>query len=166
MTQDPEHHVHLAAVKVDGPAQSVLVGLEVDGLVTDDDSGLVAVPSRVHQLCHVHFVRLVGELLREEGVGLLDRETPTGEVRGILARLRHSVEFHATRREWRAIAERVRGTLNELEGVARRLERGACPHSARTIRREAKALVVFAEVAVHGISTCPRRRTEWSGLWG
>jgi hypothetical protein len=111
ITMDPTHHAHLAKVNVGGATTSVLEGLPVECLVTDDDTGLMAHPARVHQLCHVHFVRLLGALLQEEGVGLLERE---------------------------AI-------------LAQRLERGACPRSARAIRREAKALVVFAEVAVHGI---------------
>lgn len=49
------------------------------------------------------------------------------------------------------VTDRVRSTLVELEGIAERLERGACPRAARANRREAKALVVFAEVAVHGV---------------
>jgi hypothetical protein len=151
ITMDPDHHVHLAEVRVGGPPTSVLEGLLVDGLVTDDDSGLMAYPVRVHQLCHVHFVRLLGELLQEEGVGLLVREETLATARGLLAHLRNSVEYHRLRGEWWAVTDRVRGTLQELEQLARRLERGACPRSARTIRREAKALVVFAEVAVHGI---------------
>lgn len=61
------------------------------------------------------------------------------------------MEVHRLRGEWWAITDRVRSTLTELETLAQRLERGACPRSARAVRREAKALVVFAEVAVHGI---------------
>lgn len=151
VTMDPEHHVHLAEVKVDGAAPSVLVGLSVGCLVTDDDAGLMAAPARVHQLCHVHFVRLLGTLLQEEGVGLHEREEVLAPVRETLAHLRNSVEYHRVREEWWAITDRVRSTLRELEEVARRLERGVCPRASRAIRREAKALVVFAEVAVHGI---------------
>ncbi len=149
--QDPNRHVHLAEVKVGGLPTSVLEELSVDALVTDDDSGLMAHPVRAHQLCHVHFVRLVGNLLQEEGVGLLEREAILAPVRGLLAHLRSSVEFHRLRGEWWTITDRVRATLQQLELQAQRLERGACPRAARTVRREAKALVVFAEVAVHGI---------------
>ncbi len=151
ITMDPDHHVHLAEVKVGGASTSVLEGLPVGCLVTDDDTGLMAHPARVHQLCHVHFVRLLGVLLQEEGVGLLEREEILAPTRGFLAHLRNSVEVHRLRGEWWAITDRVRSTLTELEVLAQRLERGACPRSARAIRREAKALVVFAEVAVHGI---------------
>jgi hypothetical protein len=151
ITLDPDHHIHLAEVKVGGAPTSVLDGLPVECLVTDDDFGLMAYPARVHQLCHVHFVRLLGVLLQEEEVGLLEREAILAPTRGLLAHLRNSVEVHRLRGEWWAITDRVRGTLTELEDLARRLERGACPRSARAIRREAKALVVFAEVAVHGI---------------
>lgn len=151
ITMDPNHHVHLAEVKIGGAPTSVLDGLSVEHLVTDDDTGLMAYPARVHQLCHVHFLRLLGELLREEGVGLLEREAILAPARGLLAHLRRSVEFHRLRGEWWAITDRVRATLEELEVLARRLERAACPRSARAIRREAKALVVFAEVAVYGI---------------
>lgn len=151
ITMDPDHHVHLAEVKVNGPSTSALEGQRVEHLVTDDDFGLMAYPARVHQLCHVHFVRRLGELLQEEGVGLLEREEFLGPVRGLLAHLRSSVEVHRLRGECWAITERVRQSLEGLETVARRLERGICPGAARTIRREAKALVVFAEVAAHGI---------------
>jgi len=151
ITMDPEHHAHLAEVMVDGAPTSVLEGMSVDCLVTDDDTGLMAFPARAHQLCHVHFVRLLGTLLQEEGVGLLEREEILTPVRGFLAHLRNSVEVHRLRGEWWAITDRVRSTLSELEGIAQRLERGGCPRAARAIRREAKALVVFAEVAVHGI---------------
>ena len=65
--------------------------------------------------------------------------------------LRNSVEVHRLQGDWRVITDRVRSTLQELELLAQRLERGACPRSAQAVRREAKALVVFAEVAVHGI---------------
>ncbi len=151
ITMDPNHHVHLAEVRVGGPPTSALQGLEVEHLVTDDDTGLMAYPVRAHQLCHVHFVRLLGTLLQEEGVGLLEREELLAPIRGLLAHLRNSVEVHRLQGDWWAITERVRATLQELEVVAQRLERGACPRSAQAIRREAKALVVFAEVAVHGI---------------
>ena len=151
ITQDPEGHVHLAEVKVDGPSPSVLQGLEVDCLVTDDDAGLMAHPARVHQLCHVHFVRLVGVLLQDDGTSLAEREAILAPLRSLLAHLRNSVEFHRLRAEWWAITERVRSTLTELEALAERLERGGCRRTARTIRREGKALVVFAEAAVHGI---------------
>ena len=151
ITMDPNRHVHLAEVKVDGAPTAVLEGQRVERLVTDDDTGLMAFPARAHQLCHVHFVRLLGTLLQEEGVGLLEREEILAPVRGLLAHLRHSVEVHRLRGEWWAITDRVRSTLLELEGIAQRLERGACPRAARAIRREAKALVVFAEVAVHGV---------------
>ena len=151
ITMDPAHHVHLAEVRVDGAPTSVLEGQKVELLVTDDDTGLMAHPALAHQLCHVHFVRLLGTLLQEEGVGLLEREEILTPTRDLLAHLRNSVEFHRLRGEWWAITDRVRITLTELEGIAQRLERGACPRSARAIRREAKALVVFAEVAVHGI---------------
>ncbi|MGI0139763.1 MAG: UPF0236 family transposase-like protein, partial [Thermoplasmata archaeon] len=151
VTMDPNHHVHLAEVKIGGAPASVLDGQVVDCLVTDDDAGLMAFPTKAHQLCHVHFVRLLGTLLQEAGVGLLEREAILAPIRGLLAHLRNSVEFHRLRREWWAITERVRVTLQELEVIAQRLERGACPQAARTIRREAKALAVFAEVAGYGI---------------
>ena len=145
------HLVHLAEVKVGGPPTSVLEHEAVQHLVTDDDTGQMAYPVPSHQLCHVHFVRHLGELLQEEGVGLLEREDVLGTVRGILAHLRNSVEVHRLRHEAWAITERVRSTLSELERVAHRLDQGACPHAARSIRREAKALVVFAEVAMRGV---------------
>ena len=151
VTMDPAHHVHLGEVRVDGAPTSVLEGERVEFLVTDDDSGLMAFPARAHQLCHVHFTRLLGTLLQEEGVGLLEREAILAPVRGALAHLRNSVEVHRLRGEWWAITDRVRSTLVELEGVAYRLEHAGCPRAARAIRREAKALVVFAEVAVYGI---------------
>ncbi|MGA9840277.1 MAG: hypothetical protein WBS16_07600 [Thermoplasmata archaeon] len=180
ITMDPKHHVHLAEVKVGGPPASVLEGQSVDHLVTDDDFGLMAHPAEFHQLCHVHFVRLLGSLLQEEGVGLLDREAILAPVRGLLAHLRNSVEHHRLRCEWWAITDRVRSTLTELEALAQRLDRGACPRSARTVRREAKALVVFAEVAAQGISMpatsngvervmgmiadrCKRKWARWGG---
>ena len=151
VTVDPDHHVRLAEVKVGGPPTSVLERETVQHLVTDDDTGLMAYPVPTHQLCHVHFVRRLGDLLQEEGVGLLEREEVLGAVRGILAHLRNSVEYHRLRHEPWAITERVRSTLSELEQIAHRLDHGACPHAARSIRREAKALVVFAEVAMRGV---------------
>ncbi len=180
ITVDPEHHVHLAEVNVGGPPASVLEGQAVHQLVTDDDFGLMAYPTEFHQLCHVHFVRLLGGLLQEEGVGLLDREAILAPMRGLLAHLRNSVEHHRLRSEWWAITDRVRSTLIELEALAQRLDRGACPRSARTIRREAKALVVFAEVVAQGISMpatsngvervmgmiadrCKRKWARWGG---
>ena len=180
ITMDPKHHVHLAEVKVGGPPASVLAGQSVHYLVTDDDPGLMAHPTEFHQLCHVHFVRLLGSLLQEEGVGLLDREAILAPLRGLLAHLRNSVEYHRLRSEGWAITDRVRSTLTELEAMAQRLDRGACPRSARAIRREAKALVVFAEVATQGISLpatsngvervmgmvadrCKRKWARWGG---
>ena len=180
ITMDPNHHVHLAEVAVGGPPASVLERLPVTHLVTDDDAGLMAHPTEFHQLCHVHFVRLLGGLLQEEGVGLLDREAILAPIRGLLAHLRNSVEYHRLRGEWWAITDRVRSTLSELEGVAQRLDRGTCPRSARTVRREAKALVVFAEVVAQGISMpatsngvervmgmiadrCKRKWARWGG---
>lgn len=180
ITMDPNHHAHLAEVRVGGPPASVLEGLPVTHLVTDNDVGLMAHPAEHHQLCHVHFVRLLGGLLQEEGVDLLEREAVLAPVRGLLAHLRSSVEHHRLRAEWWAITDRVRSTLTDLEAVARRLDRGACPRAARTVRREAKALVVFAEVVAQGISLpatsngvervmgmiadrCKRKWARWGG---
>jgi len=151
ITMDPEHHAHLAEVNVNGAPTSVLEGRSVDYLVTGDDTGLMAFPARAHQLCHVHFVRLLGTLLQEEGVGLLEREEILVPVRGLLAHLGNSVEVHRLRGEWWVTTDRARSTMSELEGIAPGLERGVCLRAARAIRREAKALVVFAEVAVHGV---------------
>ncbi len=180
ITMDPDHHVHLAEVKVNGPSTSVLDGQSVEHLVTDEDMGLMAYPVRAHQLCHVHFLRRLADLLQEEGVGLLEREEILGPARGLLAHLRNSVEVHRLRGDWWAITERVRATLDGLERLAQRLDRGGCPHSARSVRRDAKALVVFAEVAVHGIrlpatsngiervmgmvaDRCKRKWARWGG---
>ena len=137
ITMDPGHHVHLAEVKVGGPPASVLEGQSVHHLVTDDDFGLMAHPAEFHQLCHVHFVRLLGSLRQEEGVGLLEREEILVPVRALLAHLRNSVEFHRLRGEGWAITDRVRNTLTELEAVALRVVRGVCPRAARTVRRVA-----------------------------
>lgn len=180
ITLDPDHHVHLAEVRINGPSTSALEGQPVEHLVTDDDLGLMAYPVRAHQLCHLHFLRRLGELLQEEGVGFFEREELLGPVRGLLAHLRNSVALHRRRGEWWAITERVRRTLEELETEAQRLDRGICPGAARTIRREAKALVVFAEVAAHGIDLpatsngvervmgmvadrCKRKWARWGG---
>ncbi len=180
ITMDPRHHAHLAEVKVEGPPASVLDNEAVTHLVTDGDIGLMAHPVEFHQLCHVHFVRTLGATLQEEGVGLLDREAILTPMRNLLAHLRNSVEYHRLRQEWWAITNRVRSTLTELEVVAQRLDRGACPRSAQWVRRQAKALVVFAEVAAHGISLpatsngvervmgmiadrCKRKWARWGG---
>ncbi|EQD72395.1 transposase (ISH6), partial [mine drainage metagenome] len=97
ITMDPDHHVHLAEVKVGGAVTSGLEGRSVEYLVTDYDTGLMAFPARAHPLCHVHFDRLLGTLLQEEGVGLLEREEILAPVRGLLAHLRNSVEVHRLR---------------------------------------------------------------------
>ncbi len=180
ITMDPDHHAHLAEVKVEGAPTSVLEHETVTHLVTDGDLGLMAHPVEFHQLCHVHFVRSLGATLQEEGVGLLDREAILAPMRNLLAHLRNSVECHRLQQEWWAITDRVRSTLGELEAVAQRLDRGACPRSAQWVRRQAKALVVFAEVAAHGISLpatsngvervmgmiadrCKRKWARWGG---
>ena len=180
ISMDPDHHAHLAEVKVEGAPASVLEHEAVTHLVTDGDLGLMAHPVEFHQLCHVHFVRSLGATLQEEGVGLLDREVILAPTRNLLAHLRNSVEFHRLRQEWWAITDRVRSTLAELEGLAQRLDRGACPRSAQLIRRQAKALVVFAEVMAQGISLpatsngiervmgmiadrCKRKWARWGG---
>ena len=142
ITMDPDHHVHLAEVKIGGAPTSVLEGLPVEHLVTDDDTGLMSYPARAHQLCHVHFLRLLGGTPPGRG---------GGSPRELLARLRNSVEYHRLRGDWWEVTHRVRSTLEDLEALAQRLEQTACPRSARAVRRDAKALVVFAEVAVHGI---------------
>ena len=136
-----------------GAPTSVLEGLHVECLVTDDDMGFMGHRARFSQLSHVHFVRLLGVLLQKEGVGLLEREATLAPTQGLFAQLRSSVEAHRLRGERWESTDRVRSTVAELEVLAERLERGACPRSGRGIRREAKALVVFTEVAVHEIRT-------------
>ena len=180
ITMDPSHHVHLAEVGVGGKSTSVLEGQPIEHLVTDDEFGLMAYPVRTHQLCHVHFVRRLNALLQEEGVELREREELLAPVRGLLAHLRNSVEYHRLRGEWWVITERVRATLTELERLAQLFQRGDLPQTARTIRREAKALVVFAEVAAHGVrmpatsngvertmgmiaDRCKRKWARWGG---
>lgn len=148
---DPTHRVHRTEVVVEGPPTSAFHGQPVDDLVTDDDAGRMAHPTRVRQLCPVHLVHLLGALLPKEGVSLFEREAILGPARGLLAPRRNSVELHRLRREWWASTDRVRIPLTELEALAQRLDRAMCPRSARAIRRDAKALVVFAEVAAHGI---------------
>ena len=105
----------------------------------------MAYPVRAHQLGHVHFVRRLVTWLQEEGGRLL------ASVRGPLSPRRNSVEVRPLRRERWAIPDRLRSTRTERERILQRLEGGSCPRAARAIRREAKARVGFAEVAVHGV---------------
>ncbi|MDE1837510.1 MAG: hypothetical protein KGJ23_12965 [Euryarchaeota archaeon] len=144
--QGQDHRVELVNVRVGAPPGASLEGEEVQKLTTDDAPGLRAFGAEYQQLCHVHFCRHLNDLLGDEGMSLEERERVVGPVRGLLAHLRNSVEFHRHDGNGVAVTERVRATLQELGALGHRLEQGGCPQSARFVLREMRALVVFAEV--------------------
>ena len=146
ITQGQDHRVQLVDVRVGGHPAAVLEGEPVERLMTDDDSGLRAFGAREQGLCHVHFCRHLADLLGEEGLGLQERETVVGPIRGLLAHLRNSAEAHRRDGGGAALTYRVQATLSELGTLGHRLTEGGCPRSARFVLREMRALVVFAEV--------------------
>jgi hypothetical protein len=151
VVQGQDHRVGLVEVRVGGAPAEALEGQYVERLTTDDDPGLMASPAGAHQLCHVHFVRRVVELLQEEGVSLLDREVVVAPLQGLLAHLRASTDLHRMDRNWDALDHRVRETLTDLGSVAEFLQHGGCRRTARFVRKEMRALVVFSRLAREGI---------------
>lgn len=146
IAQGQDHRVHLVGVAVDQRPGTALGDAEVHRLTTDDAPGLRVLAADHRQLCHVHFVRHLADLLGDEGVSLSEREAILGPVRGLLAHLRNSVEAHRHDGSVGRVTERVQVTLRELGLAGLRLERAGCPQSARFVLREMRSLVVFAEV--------------------
>lgn len=146
IVQGQDHRVQLVGVRVDDRPGASLKGAEVRRLTTDDAPGLRALGAERQQLCHLHFLRHLVDLLGQEGVSLSERETLVTPLRGVLAHLRHSVDCHRRDGNGVAITVRVRETLMELGALGERLVKGGCPQSGRFVLREMRALVVFAEV--------------------
>ncbi len=146
IAQGQDHRVQLVGVAVDLRPGTALGDAEVHRLTSDDAPGLRALDGDHRQLCHVHFVRHLADLLGDEGVSLSEREAILGPVWGLLAHLRNSVEVHRHDGSVGRVTERVQVTLRELGLAGLRLERAGCPQSARFVLREMRSLVVFAEV--------------------
>ncbi len=144
--QGQDHRLELVDVRVGGPPGASLAGEEVHRLTTDDAPGLRAFGAAHQQLCHVHFVRHLADLLGEEGVSLPQREGILAPVRGLLAHLRNSVEAHRHEGNGAAVTLRVQATLAELSALGQSLAQGGYPQSSRFVLREMRALVVFAQV--------------------
>ena len=144
--QGQDHRLELVGVRVGARPGASLEGEEVLHLTTDDAPGLRAFGAEYQQLCHVHFVRHLADLLGEEGVSLLEREGILAPVRALLAHLRNSVEAHRHDGNGAAVTFRVQATLDELSALGQRLAQGGCPQSSRFVLREMRALVVFAQV--------------------
>lgn len=159
IVQDPEdHRIQVAQVEVDGLPRRVLEGLSVERLVTDDDAAFTVLEVPHHQLCIQHFRRYVSFSLYKEGrygeharVTQRERDRWVKVLAEIMGHLKNSVMAHSRDRNWAALEHRVRETLSSLEIVADQLDERGYRRAATFIRTEAKATVVFAELAMRGI---------------
>lgn len=177
-----DHRLEMMAAAVDAPPRSVLGSEGMDRLVTDDASVYSVTEARWHQLCHLHFLRRMRELLTEEK-GLIDlgeRMAVLEELVGLLAHLRASVAKHTVDHDRVAITYRVEATLRRFGEIGHRLEGRGLFQAARYVRERGRATVVFAEVAARGgwmpatsngvervmgmiAHRCKRRWAHWNG---
>ena len=146
-----DHKVEVVAVRVVGTAGRV-IGPEVARLVTDGALAYSPAPTVWHQLCHVHFLRHVTDLLVSEA-GLMDtpdRKAVVRELGGVLGRLRASVAKQGVEGNSVAIAHRIEATLERFGEIGRELHRRGLRQTARLILDRGRATVVFAEVTSRG----------------
>lgn len=177
-----DHKVELVAVQVNGSARGVLDPEGVERLVTDDASAYSVNLARWHQLCQVHFLRHIRDLLAEERglMGIPEREAVLRELGGVLGHLRASVEKHRVDGDKVAITYRIESTLRRLGEIGTELEWRGLHQAARYVRERGRATVVFAEVAGHGgwmpatsngvermmgtiADRCKRKWAHWNG---
>ena len=147
-----DHKVELVAVQVDGPPTEVLDPNGVERLVTDDALAYSVDLARWHQLCHLHFLRRVRDLLTEERnlLEVAEREAVLRDLGGLLGHLRASVARHRIDGDKVAITYRVEATLRAFGETAAELEHRGLRQTARYVRERGRATVVFAEMAGHG----------------
>lgn len=180
--REEDHKVEVTATSVDGPPRAVLGAGTVPRLVTDDALVYSIADARWHQLCHVHFLRRVRELLTEEKglMELREREAVLQELAGTLAHLRASVAKHSVSGNRVAITYRIETTLRRFGEIGALLEGRGLRQAARYVRERGRATVVFAEVTNRGgwmpatsngvervmgmvAHRCKRRWAHWNG---
>jgi hypothetical protein len=146
-----DHKVEVVGLRVGGAAGRV-IGPEVERLVTDGALAYSPRPEVWHQLCHVHFLRHLTDLLRDER-GLMppaEREALVRELGGVLAHLRASVAKHSVDGNRVAVGLRIEATLERLGEIGHALDKAGLRQSARFVQDRGRATVVFAEVASRG----------------
>lgn len=177
-----DHKVEMVTVQVDRSASEVLDPEGVERLVTDDALAYSTGLARWHQLCHVHFLRRVRDLLTDERglIGIPEREAVLRELGAVLGHLRASVEKHRVDGDKVAIAHRVETTLRQLGEIGTELEGRGLRQTGRYVRERGRATVVFAEMAGHGAwmpatsngvervmgmiaDRCKRKWAHWNG---
>jgi len=125
-----------------------LEGSEMSVLVSDGDRELNRIGAKRRQLCILHAVRLVTYELWKGGMGRRERLEAEQKMKGILFKLVNAVKGGLKGEELRG---RIRRTVEGLERLAKGLFFKGYRDAASFIRRNARMMVTFAEMAMEGM---------------
>ena len=125
-----------------------LEGSEMSVLVSDGDRELNRIGAERRQLCILHALRLVTYELWKGGMGRRERLETEQKMKGILFKLVNAVKGGLEGEELRGM---IRRTIEELERLAKTLFFKGYRNAASFIRRNARMMVAFAEMAMEGM---------------
>lgn len=123
-----------------------------EGLVSDNEPGLTnAVNSKWLQLCILHALKYLLFTLWGERMSKDDRNQVEAAVKQTLFTLVKSTKKHLIDKDIQRLKTRIDQTLQELYAMATQLEHRGYPKASSFIKRNARFMVTFADLALDGI---------------
>lgn len=140
--------------------------VDVENLVSDNEPGLVnAVKAKRRQLGILHALKYLLFALWGERMSKDDRVEVDRAAKHILFTLVNSTEKHRKDKNKKHLKWRIRWTLRELDKIAKELEERGYPKASSFIKRNAKFMVTFAQLALEDV-TIPYTNNRMERLMG
>lgn len=125
---------------------------EADVLISDNESGLTnAVDAKNRQICILHALKYLLFTLWGDGMSKDDRLKVETTVKQVLFTLVNSTKKHFKNADKTHLQLRINQTLRKLHKIARKLEKDGHFRASEFIRKNAKFMVTFAELALEDI---------------
>lgn len=125
---------------------------EAEGLISDNEPALTsAVDSKWKQLCILHALNYLLFALWGERMSKIDRDQVEAAFKASLFTLVNSVKKHLQDNDMKLLQVRIDQTLRELEDLAVQLQALGYTKASSFIKRNARFMITFAELALEGI---------------
>jgi hypothetical protein len=125
---------------------------EAEGLISDNEPGLTnAVDSKWKQLCILHALNYLLFMLWGERMGKIERDQVEVAFKQTLFTLVSSVKKHLLDKDMARLQAKIDKTLQELDDLAVQLQSLGYPKASSFIRRNARFMITFAELALEGV---------------
>jgi hypothetical protein len=125
---------------------------KAETLISDNEPGLTnAISAKNRQICILHALKYLLFTLWGEGMTKDERVKVEAAVKQALFTLVNSTKKHHKDKDKTQLQKRIHRTLRRLSQIAKELNEDGYLRAAEFIRKNAKFMVTFAELALEGI---------------